>query len=787
MFIRRSHCRWLVLILGLLLFVTPVHIRAHDEDDEPIAHVLSKGFSVDEYNADFDLRSAAPPVINFSMGYGATEIFKRTIPLLLFLLLPAVWTMFSARRFAKHREELWGRHLLFLHRLMTALWLIWLPVYALSGIGELVFFLLGPGHTNAAHGVNIAFYFVPPMLAMVLCDLASREVYRLVPEVNWSRRDFIRHAISTTSFSMMPLFLTVLAVNTISREPFQAAGYATVSYVAWLVVKQAAGRVWTPSLFELPAGELRTQIYDLGQKAGVVLQHIYVLPDARPQLATAAARKDGSVMLSSSVINNLSRREVDAIMAHEIGHVQARHAQRIGTIAWGIAIVANLIGSLLAAKLHLAHSTEIVFSAALTLSTLTVAFIQRRDERQADEFGVNLTGDSEAFISGLARLSRMSLQPLQFEGWGALLDSHPGTMSRFESIARAHGISEERLKELLVDSDNSADRYPPFEQEETATIQSFIFKHKYRVRVALALFGVLIFAPLPFALLLVRSDLSAVMICSIAVAGFVFSFGLYQVVRNRISFWGHGPLSRELKAKLEKRGFDELARAGTLVGLAPAATTRKYYGYSFWDAGVLWLTADKLYYIGEQTEFALQRDQVTGVYSRNTNAEWFSEKSLFLQWQNDSEANTQTLHFVALGEKSVRKARRAIASLQKRVEAWMQGSENFPAASPEFESIAGPAFPRIGSRPAITSFRFAPIIAAGIHLSIYAAAAGFLLGLTLIGTCYAIGVIFLCAVLDELPKTFMPVYEVASEPPPPIRTDERPTYQPGSWIGDEVT
>jgi len=33
---------------------------------------------------------------------------------------------------------------------------------------------------------------------------------------------------------------------------------------------------------------------------------------------------------------------------------------------------------------------------------------------------------------------------------------------------------------------------------------------------------------------------------------------------------------------------------------------------------VLWLTKEKLFYIGEQCEFALERDQVTDVYSCDT-------------------------------------------------------------------------------------------------------------------------------------------------------------------------
>src|SRR5919205_2844224 len=121
----------------------------------------------------------------------------RALPLVLFIFLPPLWTRLSGRRFRDRPADLWGRHLLFLNRLMNAVWLIWLPVYALSGIGDYVFLLLGPEHRDAAAVVNVALYFVPPMLALLLCDLASREVYRLVPGVKWSSPGFFCPTMGT--------------------------------------------------------------------------------------------------------------------------------------------------------------------------------------------------------------------------------------------------------------------------------------------------------------------------------------------------------------------------------------------------------------------------------------------------------------------------------------------------------------------------------------------------------------------------------------------------------------
>jgi Zn-dependent protease with chaperone function len=669
---------------------------------------------------------------------------------------------------------------------MNAVWLIWLPVYALSGIGDYVFLLLGPEHRDAAAVVNVALYFVPPMLALLLCDLASREVYRLVPDVKWSSRDFLRHAMATTSFSMMPLFIAILAINTSSRDRVQAAGYVIVSYVGWLLLNQTVRKVLAEHVHELEGGELRTRIYDLGQKAGVLLQHIYVSPDDRVPLATAGAYSNGSVMLTSSLLKHLSRREVDAIMAHEIGHLNARHPQRRGKILWGVVIGANLVGSFLAAKIQLQHSTEIVFSGALALSSLVMFFISRRNEQQADAIGVSLTGDPEAFISGLARMSRLSFMPLNFDGWGASLDTHPGTMRRFEIIAKAHGISDQRLQELLAVSETPDDRYPTLESEETAAIvHSFVLKHKYRKKVALVLIGVLIFSSIPFAFMLVKMGLSDVWLWSVAVAGILFTFGLYQLVRNRISFWGYDSLSRALKLKLKERGLEELARHSVLVGLSPASASRKYDGYPFWDAGVLCLTKTGLYYIGEQTEFALQRDQIAEIYSRNTNAEWLSEKSLFLRWKDDSNENT--LHFVAVGENSVLKARRAIDALQKRFDSWLHQADDFPSTAPELESIAAPSFPKIDSRPAITSFRFASVMAAGIHLSVYAVVAGLLLRFGFLGVFYMAGVVLLCTLLDDLPKAFMRLDGGEAETVSSDSSSEPSTYQAGSWMDDDAS
>jgi hypothetical protein len=290
-------------------------------------------------------------------------------------------------------------------------------------------------------------------------------------------------------------------------------------------------------LHALTSGDLRDRIFDLAQRAGVKLKQVYVLPETSAQLSNAFARSDNSVLITNSLLKNLSRREVDGIVAHEIGHLQAKHPQTSGTITVVVIVTANLVFGFITSLAGLQNATPFVFAAAVGTANLVVFFRSRRNERKADAIGVSLTGDPEAFIGGLARLSRLNLMPLHSGRWGESLDTHPGSMSRFQAIAKAYGIDESRLQELVTDAETAPDQYPAVTDEIDAIVFSSEFKNNYRVRVTLVGLAVLILAPVPFATALGRDGVSVFAMLGLAIAGLVWSGGVCLVLRNRISFW----------------------------------------------------------------------------------------------------------------------------------------------------------------------------------------------------------------------------------------------------------
>jgi hypothetical protein len=170
----------------------------------------------------------------------------------------------------------------------------------------------------------------------------------------------------------------------------------------------------------------------------------------------------------------------------------------------------------------------------------------------------------------------------------------------------------------------------------------------------------------------------------------------------------------------------------------------------FWDIGLLWLTSEKLYYVGEQTEFALDRKQVRDVCVVDSDTEWLSDRNLYVSWQQSSQSQNETIHFVAAGETSLLNARRKIDALHKDIDSWLAAAETYPTALTNLAVIAGPTFPPITSAPATTTFRVGSVLKAATTT----AALGFAIRLSFFVIAYIATVAFLCALLDELPKLF---------------------------------
>ena len=313
------------------------------------------------------------------------------------------------------------------------------------------------------------------------------------------RRPVLAGAVTAVALSVAVTAAT-LPLSAISRERAKDVGLVTQDWIGWLgdvakgvaieaVLVGAGGAVlvfamrrfgrhwWAPAaavvvafgvfmsyaspiviepLFNtfkpLPAGELRSDVLELAEEAGVEVGEVYEM-DASRRTTAANAYVAGlghtkRVVLYDTLLRDFSEDEVRLVVAHELGHVHYSDVPR-GLLY--LAIVAPF-GMLAVARLseRLAPSTggtpaaipAVALSLALLVPALTMISNQlsRAVEARADRYSLELTDAPDALIGFQQRIVVKNVADPEPPRWVSfLLGTHPTAMER---IGQALAIKE---------------------------------------------------------------------------------------------------------------------------------------------------------------------------------------------------------------------------------------------------------------------------------------------------------------------------------------------------------
>jgi len=193
----------------------------------------------------------------------------------------------------------------------------------------------------------------------------------------------------------------------------------------------------------LERGELRAEVLDLAQRAGVEVGEVYVMDASRRTTAAnayvAGLGRTKRVVLYDTLLADFSRREVLHVVAHELGHVH--HADVPRGLLW-LALVAPA-GLLAAARLGervappggapQAAVPAMALSLALVVPAVTAISNQlsRDVERRADAYALELTRDPRTLVAFQRRIAIQNVSdPAPPAVPHALLGTHPTTLER---------------------------------------------------------------------------------------------------------------------------------------------------------------------------------------------------------------------------------------------------------------------------------------------------------------------------------------------------------------------
>ena len=193
---------------------------------------------------------------------------------------------------------------------------------------------------------------------------------------------------------------------------------------------------------------------DLANRAGFVRSPaLYYVPSSALNAFAVGNRQEGGIAVTDGLLRTLSYREVRAVLAHEMTHLQHNDVsvmllssivgRLIQWLAWsGIALI---LFSLPLSWLYEKPGPWLwllLMIVAPWLSLLLQAGLSRTREFQADLGAVRLTDDPQALIQALAKIDSGSSAPVH-PSETTLLQSHPATSER---IARLASISQTVLE-----------------------------------------------------------------------------------------------------------------------------------------------------------------------------------------------------------------------------------------------------------------------------------------------------------------------------------------------------
>ncbi|UCE98721.1 MAG: M48 family metalloprotease, partial [Planctomycetota bacterium] len=163
--------------------------------------------------------------------------------------------------------------------------------------------------------------------------------------------------------------------------------------------------------------------------------------------AVAGFGKGRRVLLSDTLLENFSDDEVEAVLAHELGHVQMLHVWKILGFSTAAALISFYLAYLLFARVTAAlNFSEISDIAgfpllAIVLMILGLAFIPvqnsylRRLEKKADIFAAQHIDSPNSFISAMTKLAEQNLADPNPERWEELLFyDHPPISKRLRYV-----------------------------------------------------------------------------------------------------------------------------------------------------------------------------------------------------------------------------------------------------------------------------------------------------------------------------------------------------------------
>jgi heat shock protein HtpX len=211
-------------------------------------------------------------------------------------------------------------------------------------------------------------------------------------------------------------------------------------------------------------GALERMVHEMAERAGMPRPAVYIIENPQPNaFATGRNPENAAVAATTGLLQNLSREEIAAVMAHELAHIR-NHDTTIMTItatfAGAISMLANFalfFGGNRNNPLGLIGTLALMILAPLGAALVQMA-ISRGREYEADRVGAEICGNPLWLASALEKISGLAsridnesaernpatahmfiINPLHAHARDKLFSTHPAAENRIRALREMAG------------------------------------------------------------------------------------------------------------------------------------------------------------------------------------------------------------------------------------------------------------------------------------------------------------------------------------------------------------
>lgn len=700
--------------LGVYIYLPPA---SHVESSPPSLDSTFRSRALQFLTYRVLLDNPRPFTIHLFYGLSRRGLYGSLAVAMAFILFPVLITLWMRRTALilgrQDRTAAWFSYFRTINWAIKGSMLLWIT----SGLGarqKLQEWLsFAPIAGWQATLFDVAVMIGPAFLIYVACLSLSYPLHRQLRGTKWTRREFLTQQLVTAGEQAVPLMFFIATIETFAITPSAAASFFVLALLSWVVLRSLQMHVSKSYPHALTTGELRDRVFAIAKKAGVKITQIFILPTGKSQVANAYATGNQTVMFTDYLLQHLTKREVIAVAAHEVAHLQLGHVKRLALALWGALVIPGLLGMFLQSwfdYLRVPVSGPVPAYTMVSwfwnwsqrdfvlilIGLMLFYLLSRRYEFAADARAVELTGDAEAQITGLLKVSRLNLMPIQ---WGKATGSwltHPSMVRRAERIAKAAAMPGQELQAILdrhqVEAQDgsissTADHYSVPEASDPENFLSAASKqksHQMRLWTLLAMHVIPPAVVVAFVHTLGVQG-NATLLCYLG--GAVATPIACIILAAWLGVAGRRVQRARLAQRLEREGL-RISENSIAVGLSPGALVRVYGpNYYNWDIGFLALSGDRLSYVGEQVRFSLSRQEIEGVCLGQGGASWWKFPRVYVRFKQP-DGKPFVFSLASLEPSSIWNVSRQAAQLFERLLDFRRSSSGrTPSNMPEFPSL----------------------------------------------------------------------------------------------------